>query len=483
MSSIKRNKNKITMDNNKLTKSKRKNHLGGQFEYYNFSSEERDVLDKILPGKKTFNIDDITSINNQLLREYNNINSNNKESNLFYYKPVVNYLFEDSFYSVDYSPKLSIYENILECIIDRDDFNENYQDSHEISNSLNKFLKNPYILIPEKNICYPYNSTQVQNILISNLRKSYFDPEKIICPQQISKNCWFNTGLVIYFFSDQGKKFNKYLRYCMIKGYIENKIIEEEDFKRTLFIFNLYIDACIQGELFCTWMDTNYLIHQIFIQSAMKGSLTFDKDQIGNPYYFYNTLIKTLNLKSLAPKMLSIELNQFDNFNDLILYVEDIFKNYQIEILRIIIFPQNISLNTCLQKNDIFSEFLNIRSQDKNFIKKKFNDKLKKITFKNKNNQIVFNLDSVLLRSVDESHFCCGVTMNTNPYIYDGFSYSKLTNFVIKNKYSWPDLINKDIYWYFDSDIKQVDAENFDNFRVFFNFIWGYQELYYYRIN
>ena len=84
-----------------------------------------------------------------------------------------------------------------------------------------KLLADPFV-IDKNGKKYKYTSKKAVDLLVNNLNKK-IDCDKIIAPIQWQSNCWFNSGFMIYFVSDKGRKFNRYLREAMITGSIVKK--------------------------------------------------------------------------------------------------------------------------------------------------------------------------------------------------------------------------------------------------------------------
>lgn len=477
-----KNKQSLKMKS-KLTKKQLGSAQSENYSIYSFSKTEKKILDrfrnKLHSDYKKENIEKISDTSSEELKTISQENYKNKTNKkLFYYRPIITNIIGDSISS--FSPRLSIFDNIFECFFDDNIFYKPDQESKLITKSIDEFSRNPFIYLPKKDMCKKYDSEDVINILIRNSKKKYLNPEIIICPQQIQSNCWFNTGLMIYFFSDLGKKFNRYLRDVMIRGKISKKIIKQEKIKKILFIFNLYIEACIQGEKFCTFIDTNYLIREIYKLSLEKNILNIiNEGEPGNPQIFYNILVNhLLDIEESEPRKLKItigleRLQSIQEVLDILKY-EIQFINY--EIIVICIHPPNLNLNPKIAKNKSFHHFLVDEKKKTTSFNKTINNKPLTISLNTIDSDIVYNLDSLLLRSIDKNHFCCCITINNEYYLYDGASYSKL------KKFNWNDNLNNDSYWYFEKDINEINPEKNQNFTTFFNFLWGYQELYYYRI-
>ena len=47
--------------------------------------------------------------------------------------------------------------------------------------------------------------------MLKLLLKKNVNAENIIGPKQIKSNCWFNTFLMVFFVSDKGRKFHRFL--------------------------------------------------------------------------------------------------------------------------------------------------------------------------------------------------------------------------------------------------------------------------------
>ena len=93
--------------------------------------------------------------------------------------------------------------------------------------------------------CLNFNNVLVKKFLLKNLMGSkHLDPSKFIAPKQLYSNCWFNTMFVTFFFSDKGRKFFRFFRNLMITGRkVDNSRLEDQELRKLLFIFNLYIEA------------------------------------------------------------------------------------------------------------------------------------------------------------------------------------------------------------------------------------------------
>ena len=88
------------------------------------------------------------------------------------------------------------------------------------------------------------------------------------------------------------------------------------------------------------------------------------------------------------------------------------------------------------------------------------------ISFRSKEGkEIIYKLDSVILRDRRQNHFSSYITCNGEEYAFDGESFSRM------EKFKWKSKLNRDIDFLF--------AEQFQD--TLFNFKNGYQILIYYR--
>lgn len=475
---MKNTKKKRKSTKNTIKKKTKNNSIAG---YDLFNTNIFNNFTKVKHNTHTINKNNsnVTHFINDTPKDLQKIGiENNKTKNnehIFYYKPVIYSLIGDSISS--FSPQYNVFDNIIECSNEKINIKNNKYNTNAITAGENineitageiidNFYENPMMRSPDFK-CLKYNDNEIIQILLRNSKKKYFNPDKIICPQQIQANCWFNTGLMIYFFSQEGKRYNRYIRYSMITGNLINQKqynFDMNKMKKILFIFNLYIDACLQGELFCTQIDTNYLIHQIYSLSKNTKYKTFKSGEYGNPTTFYDNLINILGLNQYETTLKTYSIHT-KNENNLHTYNHVDFSNIiqNIRVINIVLKPIEVIII------NIFEPLKNKDAPINNLI----TNKPTTIEFKTNNGiKYKYKLDAVLLRSINKSHFCCAITMNKEEYLYDGASYSKL----IKQNWS-DDYLNKDKTFSFELGSKKryYGSE--------FNFLRGYQQLFYYRIH
>lgn len=309
--------------------------------------------------------------------------------------------------------------------------------------------------------CLNYNNILVKKFLLKNLMGSKnLDPEKFIAPKQLYSNCWFNTMFVTFFFSDKGRKFFRFFRNLMITGRkIDNTRLEDQELRKLLFVFNLYIEASYnqnssksvknkvnlheQLKYLTSNLDTNFLIKKIYnrIKKLSPHYSLPNIDEAGNPLEFYKVIMSYLNYDIL--KILNIDFNSSlkKKYNT----IENILKLHLKEEQEIIIIEDHES------KIDYAMEY------ELELNNKKYKYKLDSIILTNKSHY----------KPNTNSHFVSVLTINKEYYKFDGSSYSKLS------KFDWTKILNKNVDWVF--------KENPNYYPEKYNFKYGYKILFYYR--
>ena len=332
-----------------------------------------------------------------------------------------------------------------------------------------------------------YTSQKAVNILINNLDKKV-DCSKIIAPIQWQSNCWFNSGFMINFVSDKGRKFNRYLREAMIKGTIVKrhnpfiplaksevvqvkngtkyirKAIKPPKLRKIFFVFNLCIEASLSGNQMAYFLDTNFIIREIY-NAIPKNKM--DKDmaktqQAGNPQAYYD-IIHDYLLGSHESSIVRVE-KWFPHDNSMI--TDWYFKrqyflhndgDHQWVTRGSVVVHEDFKMDASEPPDIIEMTIYNNKSRHIDVKKKSF-------TLDYKGKKVNYLLDSVLIRDVKQIHFCCLITCNGKEFGFDGESFHRMSAF------NWKDKINKNSIWTFEGSNTK------------WNFRDGYQLLYYYRV-
>ena len=312
-----------------------------------------------------------------------------------------------------------------------------------------------------KPICLNFNEKRVKIFLLKNLKSSkHLDPSKFIAPKQLYSNCWFNTMFIVFFFSDKGRKFFRFFRNLMITGRkFDNSRLEDQELRKLLFVFNLYIEASYnqnsvktkknkvnlheQVKVLTSNLDTNFLIKKIYNRiKKINSSINLPNiDEAGNPLEYYQVIMAYMQYNIL--NILRIDIDS------------EIKKNYKN--------VKNILDELVLQEHDIIiiEDHESKIDYDEEYIIELNNKKYK------------YKLDSIILTNKDHynpkanSHFVSVLTINKEGYKFDGSSYSKLT------KFNWRKILNKNIDFTF--------LENPAYYPEKYNFKKGYKILFYYR--
>ena len=335
------------------------------------------------------------------------------------YSPEINKLLVQS----RYSEKYDIFNSITSCMnID--------VDKYELKDSILKYYINPRVKL-KNGECVSYWNNEAQQMFLDNLSKhNIINIESLIVPKQSYYNCWFNTGFMMNYISDKGRKFNKYFRQFMITGKMKGFKPFLNKLKGPLFLFNIAIESTLQGNSLAKIMNTNDIIEKIHenIPKEYKKNIMY-KNESGNPYIYQ---IALLNYISNNP------------------YLYNLINGYKLYLI--------IKQNGYFTKiNDIvWAELLEYQS---NIIDTK--DVYIKDHLKNK-----YMLDSILVRDTKKTHFCCLLTINKEEYIYDGASNPQLKILKWKNNI----FLNQDKNFYINPNSLVWNMRN------------SYQVLNYYRV-
>tara|TARA_B100000795_G_scaffold101890_1_gene75063 strand:- start:5721 stop:6833 length:1113 start_codon:yes stop_codon:yes gene_type:complete len=293
----------------------------------------------------------------------------------------------------------------------------------------------------KKKKCYKWNSKVAQKMALKNLNSNKkFNAKDIIGPKQIMGNCWLNCFFMVYFVSDKGHKFYRHLRNSMITGKDLHGNLIPIKMRRLLFIFNKFIETILRGnhsklnKKNAIKMDTNVLIKEIYKNIPNVNShLIPNINEAGNVEYFYIGLMKYMNIEEKIRKTRIDTIEMYENMDTL---------------------------------SDSHIIILKIKNNGVGFSNKYFKNKKKPqiITI----NDIKFKLDSAVLLDNNNEHFSAYVTINNKPFMYEGYSYSRIVPF------KWKKKINSKQSWETFQSTRY--SENFNSFMK------GYQYLYYYRV-
>ena len=319
-----------------------------------------------------------------------------------------------------------------------------------------------------KRKCIKWNSKQAKQHLLKNLN-SKMRPlcNDIIAPKQMQSNCWFNSFFMVFFISDKGRKFTRYMRQIMITGARLNGSKLDKKLQWPFFLLNKCIEASLRsidiGDLnhkFAYLMDTNDIIKGIYshlpklLKKKGKKGLAVKTGTAWNPVTYYKGMVEYLDspLKSkqqqLTMDWITIEATKKLSKKGFEETLTDHFK-YQPDINKI---PDFFVVDLYSKTSKLTAKPVNIALSFDSGIH-------------NKKQKVKYVLDAAVLRDTKKVHFSAYLTCNGKEYGFDGESHTRMQPFKWKNK------LGKNTQWRF--------AENYD---TFFNFKNGYQMLMYYRV-
>ena len=165
--------------------------------------------------------------------------------------------------------------------------------------------------------CLKYDHPLVVEKLLNNLYSNQeINYNKIIAPNQIKSNCWFNSFFMNFFVSDKGLKFFRYLRNIMITGVKFDKTKLDKKVHKALFLLNLSIDATLMSNKdllddntnFLLRLDTNHLIKKIHAAIPKDYKEIVGVNKAGNPVEYYLDIIKYLNHQPIVIEYINYSL-------------------------------------------------------------------------------------------------------------------------------------------------------------------------------
>ena len=315
----------------------------------------------------------------------------------------------------------------------------NLEDAYQLEEPLEIVVPNKYSKYIDSE-CVRYYEPEAEEYLLKNLKANkHVDPLKIVPPMQSHSNCWFNAMFVTFFISDKGRKFFHFLRQLMIKGIQKDKKPMPVNLRDAFALLNFGIDSCLQGTQFAYNLDTNSIILELFKQIPdsykQNNPDIVNIDDAGNPILYYRSIINYLNNDSI--QLLFLRYTSTD-WKDIL--AKTITKMHHLPHIIVI---------------EMFEEDANIMNK-------------KPINFKVNNAK--YQIDSAVVRDIDQMHFCATITCEGKEMGYDGMSFHRLVPFEWKNK------LNSDSTWEFEGS-KQTNGKPLK-----WNFMKCYQLLIYYRV-
>ena len=304
--------------------------------------------------------------------------------------------------------------------------------------------------------CYPAKNLKSQKLLLKSLNDSIkrVNMTNLVTPKQYASNCWFNSFFVVFFIGDKGRKFSKSLRHMMItqRGPGEKNMIDNLKMRKTMFAFNLAIEASLTGNPIAYKLNTNSFV--VSLADSMPS--TYKKkmpkyDKASNPLTFYDKLMTYFkNVHNVK----GISIGSYHNYS----IYHDFTKSEDIKLMT--------SKNSDLITVEVYDTH---KGKGGQYNSSKHQKKPLKIVHDSKE----YTLGAVVIRDTKHRHFCCVCDVNGNEYGFDGASFRRL------NPFEWRKLLNKDKTWTFEGS-DWIGGKD-EGKSILWNFMNGYQILFYYR--
>lgn len=268
--------------------------------------------------------------------------------------------------------------------------------------------------------------------------------------------------------SDKGRKFFRFLRQLMIEGRQENgQEIKPPRLAQAFFLFNAYIESSYNLDesaktIMAEGMDTNILIDSIYKSIPKKYKVVQystglrKPGQYGNPFDYYKSIIDYLSNRSLSILENDTFHNKYAFFEPQHSYTGEY---YMPDVIVVKTYDNKFMFKDKAQSDSVKTRQLSFTRIYAG----------KKPVPKGKPKAVGYILDSAVVRSTNQKHFCAVITCNGKPMGFDGASLVRLGHL------SWKDYLNKNISWTFENKFGEADA-------LRWNFMHSYQQLYYYRV-
>lgn len=322
----------------------------------------------------------------------------------------------------------------------------------DCNNNLAFQLKEPLkIAIPGKlfgKSCLPYDDPGAKEFLLKNLSANkHIDAAKVVPPIQIKSNCWFNTMFVTLFVSDKGRKFFHYFRQLMIEGKQADGSLIPPGLRNAFALLNFAVESSLTGSRYAYEMDTNNVIRQVYAaipdEYHKRMPYVVKVDEASNPIKYYSSIINYLDNNALQ-----------------ILFVSDVKTNpgwrerVKKELKRSSGKPHIIVLEIFDGANGLPGFSGEITNKEEKF----------------SIDDASYELDSCIVRDIEQQHFCAMLTVEGKDMAYDGMSFHRMVPM------NWRENLNKPMKWKFEG------SKNLDGSPLEWCFLHGYQMLIYYRV-
>lgn len=275
--------------------------------------------------------------------------------------------------------------------------------------------------------CISYTTKTARDAMMSTFKAN----KPIVCtdlimPIQGYNNCWFNTWFAVFFVSDKGRKFFRYLRQYMITGKkIDGQLIKPKALANALKLLNLCIEATYNNSGLADpalVINTNSIIDflhasieklSVKLRGERKGLPQLGK--YANPINFYNILSSYLSDNIIKLSIVS-KLRNVEHSEGKIIRVKEA-NNMDVILVR---------------------TWENIRGREDSIASSNF---IAPLSFTTSDSKFEFVMDSVIVRDIKGIHFVALLTCNGNEFGYDGLGFTSIKPF------KWKELLSSKKQW------------------------------------
>ena len=313
----------------------------------------------------------------------------------------------------------------------------------------------------DADICTKMNTKRGREVLLHNIRNVTIDETQIIAPVQKHSNCWFNTFFVTFFISDKGRKFFRYFRELMITGKHADGANIDSTIAKSFLMLNICIEACYGNKNIALAMDTNRVIHNIYVAIPISqrykerdgADFIRPTNEPGNPWSYYNAIMKFIGNDDLkCMKMFTGD------------YLAACLLNKRGRALKLDRLPDLIVFQFTEEGCQDLSD-RNMSYRPELLIESKTGETTGR-----------YQIDSAVVRDTQGNHFCALLTVNGKSYGFDGASHSRLAPFDWKPRLFTAQGVNSS--WRFDGSV----FDNNPSRPIEWSFSNAYHLLFYYRV-
>jgi hypothetical protein len=249
------------------------------------------------------------------------------------------------------------------------------------------------------------------------------------------------------FISDKGRKFFHYFRQLMIEGKQADGSLIPPGLRNAFALLNFAVESSLTGSRYAYEMDTNNIIQQIYsaIPDEYHRQMPYvvKTGEASNPLKYYISIINYLHNNALK-----------------IMFINDVKKNPSWKHR-----VKNELLGGTESPHIIVLEIFDGPDETPGYSGEITNKELEFTLGDAK-----YQLDSCIVRDIQQQHFCATLMAEGDEIAYDGMSFHRIVPM------KWRKMLNTRDKWHFEG------STNYDKTFLKWSFLHGYQMLIYYRI-